>query len=51
LIAALRAQLHAGVTCLFKGSRSAGMERVLAALDDDAAAQVVPHEGGAPHVA
>jgi UDP-N-acetylmuramoyl-tripeptide--D-alanyl-D-alanine ligase len=51
LIAALRAQLHAGVTCLFKGSRSAGMERVLAALDDDAAAQAVPHEGGAPHVA
>ena len=32
LIAALRAQLHAGVTCLVKGSRSAAMERVAAAL-------------------
>ncbi|MBT2143476.1 MULTISPECIES: UDP-N-acetylmuramoyl-tripeptide--D-alanyl-D-alanine ligase [unclassified Rhodanobacter] len=32
LIAALRAQLHAGVTCLVKGSRSAGMEQVVAAL-------------------
>jgi len=32
LIDALRAQLHAGVTCLVKGSRSAGMEQVVAAL-------------------
>ncbi|UJJ57387.1 MULTISPECIES: UDP-N-acetylmuramoyl-tripeptide--D-alanyl-D-alanine ligase [Rhodanobacter] len=32
LIAALRTQLHAGVTCLVKGSRSAGMEQVVAAL-------------------
>ncbi len=32
LIAALRAQLHEGVTCLVKGSRSAGMEQVVAAL-------------------
>jgi len=32
LIAALRAQLHPGVTCLVKGSRSAGMEQVVAAL-------------------
>lgn len=32
LVAALRAQLHAGVTCLVKGSRSAGMEQVVAAL-------------------
>lgn len=32
LIAALQAQLHAGVTCLVKGSRSAGMEQVVAAL-------------------
>jgi UDP-N-acetylmuramoyl-tripeptide--D-alanyl-D-alanine ligase len=32
LIAALHAQLHAGVTCLVKGSRSAGMEQVVAAL-------------------
>ena len=32
LIAALRAQLHPGITCLVKGSRSAGMEQVVAAL-------------------
>jgi len=32
LVAALQAQLHAGVTCLVKGSRSAGMEQVTAAL-------------------
>jgi len=32
LIAALQAQLHAGVTCLVKGSHSAGMEHVVAAL-------------------
>jgi UDP-N-acetylmuramoyl-tripeptide--D-alanyl-D-alanine ligase len=32
LIAALQTQLHAGVTCLVKGSRSAGMEQVVAAL-------------------
>jgi UDP-N-acetylmuramoyl-tripeptide--D-alanyl-D-alanine ligase len=32
LIAALRAQLHPGVTCLVKGSRSAGMEQVAAAI-------------------
>ncbi|HEY8682571.1 MAG TPA: UDP-N-acetylmuramoyl-tripeptide--D-alanyl-D-alanine ligase [Rhodanobacter sp.] len=32
LIAALQAQLHAGVTCLVKGSRSAAMEQVVAAL-------------------
>lgn len=32
LIAALRAQLHPGVTCLVKGSRSAGMEQVVAAI-------------------
>ena len=32
LIATLHAQLHAGVTCLVKGSRSAGMEQVVAAL-------------------
>lgn len=32
LIAVLRAQLHSGVTCLVKGSRSAGMEQVVAAL-------------------
>ena len=32
LIATLQTQLHAGVTCLVKGSRSAGMEQVVAAL-------------------
>jgi UDP-N-acetylmuramoyl-tripeptide--D-alanyl-D-alanine ligase len=32
LIDALQAQLHAGVTCLVKGSHSAGMEHVVAAL-------------------
>jgi UDP-N-acetylmuramoyl-tripeptide--D-alanyl-D-alanine ligase len=32
LIAALQEQLHAGVTCLVKGSHSAGMEHVVAAL-------------------
>jgi UDP-N-acetylmuramoyl-tripeptide--D-alanyl-D-alanine ligase len=33
LIAALRSQLHGGVTCLFKGSRSAAMEQVVKALE------------------
>ncbi len=32
LIAALRSRLHAGVTCLVKGSHSAGMEQVVAEL-------------------
>ena len=32
LIEALRAELHAGVTCLVKGSHSSGMEQVVAAL-------------------
>jgi UDP-N-acetylmuramoyl-tripeptide--D-alanyl-D-alanine ligase len=32
LTAALKQQLHAGVTCLIKGSRSAGMDQVVAAL-------------------
>ena len=44
LIAALRAALRAGVTCLVKGSRSSGMERVVAALSGDAA-------GGSAHAA
>jgi UDP-N-acetylmuramoyl-tripeptide--D-alanyl-D-alanine ligase len=48
LINALRGQVHAGVTCLLKGSRSAGMERVVAALVAAAAADT---EGGAPHAA
>ncbi|MFC4765233.1 UDP-N-acetylmuramoyl-tripeptide--D-alanyl-D-alanine ligase [Dyella koreensis] len=34
LIASLKKQLHGGVTCLVKGSRSAGMEQVVAALHD-----------------
>ncbi len=37
LIAALRAQLHRGVTCLVKGSRSAGMEEVVHALSSPSA--------------
>jgi UDP-N-acetylmuramoyl-tripeptide--D-alanyl-D-alanine ligase len=32
LIAALQAQLRGGISCLIKGSRSAGMEQVVAAL-------------------
>ena len=32
LIDALRAELHAGVTCLVKGSHSSGMDQVVAAL-------------------
>lgn len=44
LIAALRDALHAGVTCLVKGSRSSGMERVVAALTGNTA-------GGPPHAA
>lgn len=41
LVAALRDTLHAGVVCLVKGSRSAGMEQVLAGLTS----------GGREHVA
>lgn len=48
LIAALRGQVRAGVTCLFKGSRSAGMERVVAALAAETSADT---DGGAPHAA
>ncbi|EIL91197.1 UDP-N-acetylmuramoyl-tripeptide--D-alanyl-D-alanine ligase [Rhodanobacter spathiphylli] len=36
LIVTLQAQLHPGVTCLVKGSRSAGMEQVVAAIDGGA---------------
>jgi len=45
LVAALQPRLHAGVTCLVKGSRSAGMDQVASALR--------PHtdRGGAPHAA
>jgi UDP-N-acetylmuramoyl-tripeptide--D-alanyl-D-alanine ligase len=35
LIASLKQHLHGGVTCLVKGSRSAGMEQVVAALRND----------------
>ncbi len=35
LVAALKQQLHGGVTCLIKGSRSAGMDQVVAALRDN----------------
>jgi UDP-N-acetylmuramoyl-tripeptide--D-alanyl-D-alanine ligase len=35
LLEALRKGLHEGVTCLVKGSRSAGMDRVVAALEAD----------------
>ena len=45
LIDVLHAQLHNGVTCLIKGSHSAGMEHVVAALKGDGIKE------GAPHVA
>ena len=35
LVASLKRHLHGGVTCLVKGSRSAGMEQVVAALRND----------------
>ncbi len=50
LIAALQAQLHAGVTCLVKGSRSAGMEQVVAALGGHPTA-AGKNEGGASDAA
>lgn len=43
LIDALRAQLHAGVTCLVKGSHSAGMEHVVAALKSARPEEGTPH--------
>jgi UDP-N-acetylmuramoyl-tripeptide--D-alanyl-D-alanine ligase len=46
LIAALKLQLHAGVTCLIKGSRSAGMEEVANALGSHSG-NAHPHEGRA----
>ncbi|MET0332350.1 MAG: UDP-N-acetylmuramoyl-tripeptide--D-alanyl-D-alanine ligase [Dyella sp.] len=45
LIDALRAELHAGVSCLIKGSRSAAMDRVVAALNHNT------HNGAATDVA
>ncbi|MEO5828962.1 MAG: UDP-N-acetylmuramoyl-tripeptide--D-alanyl-D-alanine ligase [Rhodanobacter sp.] len=47
LIVALQTQLHAGVTCLVKGSRSAGMEQVVAALQGG----TDKNNGGAMHAA
>ena len=41
LAAALRAELHAGVTCLVKGSRSAAMERVIDRLEQEGRAHAV----------
>ena len=48
LLDTLRAQLHAGVTCLVKGSRSAGMDRVTSALRS---ATSPSKQGGATHAA
>jgi UDP-N-acetylmuramoyl-tripeptide--D-alanyl-D-alanine ligase len=45
LIAALRSQLHPGVTCLVKGSRSAGMEQVVVALGQPPGASGPAQEG------
>ena len=42
LTASLARQLHAGVTCLVKGSRSAGMEQVVSALKQ------ITHAAGGP---
>jgi UDP-N-acetylmuramoyl-tripeptide--D-alanyl-D-alanine ligase len=46
LIAALKQRLHADVTCLIKGSRSAGMEDVANALGSHPG-KAQPHEGRA----
>lgn len=43
LIDALRAELHAGVTCLVKGSHSAGMEHVVTALKNNRPGEGAPH--------
>ncbi|MGA0586799.1 UDP-N-acetylmuramoyl-tripeptide--D-alanyl-D-alanine ligase [Dyella sp. KRB-257] len=45
LVAALQPLLHDGVTCLVKGSRSAGMDQVVSALRPQT------DRGGAPHAA
>jgi UDP-N-acetylmuramoyl-tripeptide--D-alanyl-D-alanine ligase len=50
LITVLKSQLHAGVTCLVKGSRSAGMEQVVAALGHREG-DVGKHHGGASDAA
>ncbi|MFC5740040.1 UDP-N-acetylmuramoyl-tripeptide--D-alanyl-D-alanine ligase [Dyella tabacisoli] len=53
LIVSLQKQLHGGVTCLVKGSRSAGMERVVAALRGPASGSDENHKqtGGASDAA
>ena len=43
LIDALHTQLHAGVTCLVKGSHSAGMEHVVAALKSGQSKEGAPN--------
>jgi UDP-N-acetylmuramoyl-tripeptide--D-alanyl-D-alanine ligase len=43
LIDALYAQVHAGVTCLVKGSHSAGMEQVVVALKNGQPKEGAPH--------
>lgn len=45
LVAALKAGLHAGVTCLVKGSHSSGMEHVVKALEGAAEHAVTKPEG------
>ncbi|TAM60136.1 MAG: UDP-N-acetylmuramoyl-tripeptide--D-alanyl-D-alanine ligase [Rhodanobacter sp.] len=45
LIAALQADLHGGVTCLIKGSRSAAMEQVVAALGNHPCSTDQDNEG------
>jgi UDP-N-acetylmuramoyl-tripeptide--D-alanyl-D-alanine ligase len=50
LIVVLKAQLHAGVTCLIKGSRSAGMEQVVHALAGTGK-NTEQSNGGASHAA
>jgi UDP-N-acetylmuramoyl-tripeptide--D-alanyl-D-alanine ligase len=50
LVAALRAGLHGGVTCLVKGSHSAGMDEVARALED-AAGHAATKQGGASDAA
>jgi len=50
LIAALKAGLHGGVTCLVKGSHSAGMDEVVRALEG-ATEHVVTKPGGASDAA
>jgi UDP-N-acetylmuramoyl-tripeptide--D-alanyl-D-alanine ligase len=45
LIAALQSRLHSGVTCLIKGSHSAGMEQVVVDLKQAALKQAASKQG------